>query len=94
MATKKDQHKIPQLHLRNFVGHNPEGHIWTYQKEIGKTTSAVPQEVAFEKHFYSFRQDDGTQDTTVEDFLAKEGLNNSIMRAVLIARNLSMTRKT
>jgi hypothetical protein len=95
--TKKDQHTIPQLHLRNFAGNDPAGHIWTFHKASGKTTSAVPKEVGFEKHFYSVVLPDGTKDTSIEDFLCDvEGkaapVYHDLLKDQLPADGLSRSR--
>ena len=60
----------PVLHLRNFVGDVPAGHVWTYDKQSGGVRSSIPEETGFETHFYSVEKDDGTKDTTIEKFLA------------------------
>jgi hypothetical protein len=67
---QKSHHYSPVLHLRNFVGIAPAGHIWTYDKQSGNSRSSIPEETGFETHFYSVEKDDGTKDTTIEKFLA------------------------
>jgi hypothetical protein len=67
---QKSHHYSPVLHLRNFVGDAPAGHVWTYDKQSGSSRSSIPEETGFETHFYSVERDDGTKDTTVETFLA------------------------
>ncbi|MGA2894307.1 MAG: DUF4238 domain-containing protein [Xanthobacteraceae bacterium] len=67
----KSQHHTPVLHLRNFVGTAPEGHVWTYDKQTGTRRSSIPEETGFETHFYSVERDDGTMDTTIENLLAE-----------------------
>ena len=44
--------------------------MWTYDKMIGKPRSAVPEETAVFTHFYSVELDDGTYDSSLEEFLA------------------------
>jgi Protein of unknown function (DUF4238) len=67
---EKSHHYSPVLHLRNFVGNAPAGHVWTYDKQSGNSRSSIPEETGFETHFYSVERDDGTKDTTIEKFLA------------------------
>jgi hypothetical protein len=67
----KSQHHIPVLHLRNFVGPDPKGHVWTYDKQARSARSSIPEETGFETHFYSVERDDGTMDTTIEALLAE-----------------------
>jgi hypothetical protein len=67
---EKSHHYSPVLHLRNFVGNTPAGHVWTYDKQSGKSRSSIPEETGFETHFYSVEKADGMKDTTIEKFLA------------------------
>lgn len=67
----KSQHHVPVLHLRNFAGPDPKGHVWTYDKQTGRARSSIPEETGFETHFYSVERDDGTMDTRIEDVLAE-----------------------
>src|SRR5450756_256002 len=66
----KSHHYSPVLHLRNFVGNAPAGHVWNYDKQGVKPRSSIPEETGFETHFYSVEKDDGTKDITIEKFLA------------------------
>ena len=69
-TTPKAQHSVPRLHLQHFIGHDPRGQVWTFNKDTGASWSAVPEETAVQTHFYSVEQDDGTYDTRIEEFLA------------------------
>ena len=53
----KRQHYVPRLHLKHFVGTEPKGQIWTYDKETGKKWSGTPENTAVETHFYSVEND-------------------------------------
>jgi Protein of unknown function (DUF4238) len=80
----KSHHYSPVLHLRNFVGKTPAGHVWTFDKQGGKSRSSIPEETGFETHFYSVERDDGTKDTTIEAFLADvESKAAPVYRALL-----------
>jgi len=67
----KRQHFIPILHLKHFVGREPEGQVWTYDAETGDAWSATPENTAVQAHFYSAERADGTMDTTIEETFAK-----------------------
>ena len=64
------QHFIPILHLKHFVGPDPEGQLWTYDSENGEVWSAIPKNTAVQTHFYSIEGDDGAMDVRVEEHLA------------------------
>jgi Protein of unknown function (DUF4238) len=66
----KRQHFNPALHLRHFVGAEPKGQVWTYDKQTGGMRSGTPENTAVESHFYSVERGDGSMDTTIEDYLA------------------------
>jgi hypothetical protein len=68
--TKKRHHTVPKMHLKHFAGSDPQGQIWTYDSENGQMWSATPDNTAVISHFYSVERDDGTMDTTIEDYLA------------------------
>jgi hypothetical protein len=65
---KKLQHTTPALHLRYFAG--IKGQVWTIDKDGAPMRSAIPEETAKERHFYSVEREDGSFDTTIEDHLA------------------------
>ena len=67
----KGHHFIPRLHLQHFVGEDPPGQVWSYDKQTRRTWSAVPQETAVQTHFYSVEQPDGTMNTSLEEALSK-----------------------
>ena len=60
MNNTKRQHIIPRMHLKHFVGSNPQGHIWTYDKPRGSNPrSSPPENTGLMKEFYSFKDDEG-----------------------------------
>jgi Protein of unknown function (DUF4238) len=67
---KKRHHFNPVLHLQHFAGAEPKGQVWTYDKTTGDMRSAIPEQTAVETNFYSVERDDGSMDTTIEDYLA------------------------
>jgi len=92
-TSKKDHHFIPQLHLKNFVGSQPFGHIWTYSKSSLHTFSSIPKETGFQRYFYGIRKEDGSIDNSVEDWLAEvEGVSAPIYQKLLDG-NLSLSNQ-
>jgi len=69
-VTAKRQHFIPCLHLKHFAGTEPNGHVWTYDAELGTARSALPRETGVESHFYSFLNTEGYMDTRIEQHLS------------------------
>ena len=63
------QHILPVLSLKHFVDRN--GRVWTYDKDTKKHWSAIPEESGAETHYYSFEREDGTMDTSIEDFFSE-----------------------
>ncbi len=70
MPVAKRQHYIPRMHLKQFVGVQPKGQVWTYDAETGAVRSATPENTAVETHFYSVKAADGTMDTRIEEYLS------------------------
>ncbi len=70
MNEPKNHHFIPILHLQHFIGAEPKGHVWTYEKMTGDIRSSIPAETGFETHFYSVQKEDGSMDTSIEKHLA------------------------
>ena len=68
MAGKR-HHIIPQMHLRYFRGDSPAEHVWTYDNEGEAPRSAITEKTSVETHFYSLERDDGTMDTTIDDYI-------------------------
>jgi hypothetical protein len=67
----KRQHFNPILHLKHFVGSAPKGQVWTYDAQTGSVRPATPANTAVQSHFYSVERDDGSMDTTIEEFLSE-----------------------
>jgi hypothetical protein len=66
----KAHHTIPRLHLAHFVGATPPGQVWTYDSLTRRNWSQIPEETGTETHFYSLVNDDGTEDTRIEEMLS------------------------
>jgi hypothetical protein len=83
MAGKR-QHIIPQLHLRHFAGHNPKGHVWTYDATAEEPRSATPENTAVETHFYSVEMENGTMNPLIDDYITDvEGKAAPIYRDII-----------
>ena len=67
----KRQHYVPILHLKHFVGQQPQNHVWTYDKLKANVRHSVPDETGLEAHFYSAEKADGSMDTRLETYLSK-----------------------
>lgn len=67
----KGQHFVPCLHLRQFIGSQPKGQVWTYNKNTGVKWSTIPEETGKQTHFYSSENEDGAYDTRLELLLAQ-----------------------
>lgn len=68
--TTKAQHTVPRFHLQHFTGAKPDGQVWTYDAQTGRSWSKIPEETGTETHFYSLQREDGTHDTRVEEMLS------------------------
>ena len=80
----KRHHYIPIMHLKHFVGRNPNGQLWTIEKETGIARSSRPENTALERYFYAAENDDGTFNTGLEEYLAKvEGTATPIYEKML-----------
>jgi len=83
MAGKR-QHIIPQLHLKHFAGHAPNGHVWTYDATAEEPRSATPVNTAVETHFYSVEMEDGTMNPLMDDYITDvEGKAEPIYRDII-----------
>lgn len=88
------QHIVPRLHLSRFAGAEPKGHVWTFSKKGAKPRSAIPEETAIERHFYSVENPDGTYDTWIEETLSKiEGVTEEPYRKLLVGEIPSASQR-
>ena len=67
----KYQHYTPRLHLKKFVGAQPKGMIWAYDKDQLRMAPSNILNTGGQKHFYSVRNSDGELDHRVDDLLTK-----------------------
>lgn len=83
----RKQHIIPKKHLKHFAGHDPKGHVWTYDATADEPRSATPANTAVETHFYSIQMEDGTMDPTMDNFVTNvEGKAAPIYEDVIDGR--------
>ena len=88
MNTPKRHHFNPCLHLKHFTGNQPQGHIWTYDKQSGQVRHSIPEQTALEGHFYSFENEDGTMDTRIEEHLSRVETDAAPVYGALLAGNI------
>jgi hypothetical protein len=67
----KGQHFVPELHLKHFVGSNPSGMVWTYDKQTGSARPAIPKETATQTNFYSLKDKDDQYFDAIEHWLSE-----------------------
>ena len=70
MSEPKFHHFVPVMHLKHFVGPTPPGQVWTYDADLDRAWSSVPEETGGQRDFYSIERDDGMMDTAVEKCLS------------------------
>ncbi|HHT9133944.1 MAG TPA: DUF4238 domain-containing protein [Candidatus Avalokitesvara rifleensis] len=68
---KKRHHYIPQFYLKGFVDPNNEPYIWVYDIDSGKIMQTKAENIAYEKHYFSFIDKEGEKDSeTIENQIA------------------------
>jgi hypothetical protein len=60
----KNHHSVPRHALRRFC--DPQGILWTYDKQAKKIYPGTPESQGCGKHFYSFQTKDGLDNKTIE----------------------------
>lgn len=65
----KNQHYVPRLHLKHFVGESPRGMIWTYDMRREKTRPSKIDSTGAQNNYYSVQKDDGTYIDLIDDWL-------------------------
>lgn len=63
------QHITPSFYLSQFCGSSPEGCVWVYDKQKDEPRPSDPDAVGLERHFYSVRNEDGSWNTTLDDWI-------------------------
>jgi hypothetical protein len=62
-------HIVQRYHLAQFVGDQPKGQVWIYDKVTGRARSDIPENISVENNFYSIENEDGTWDTRLDDWI-------------------------
>lgn len=80
----KRHHYIPRFYLNGFVDPNNMPYIWAYEKGNPNIIKAPSENIAVQKHYYSFTTQEGNRDSeTLENALAKmEGQVAPIFRKI------------
>ncbi len=71
---KKNQHFVPQCHLRGFAIEDKKNLIWEYDKKyikISKTPKSIPKSVCCKDYYYEQVKPDGSKTQILEDALNK-----------------------
>lgn len=72
MGKKKRHHYIPRFYLNGFIDPANEPFIWIYRKGASEILKATAENIALEKHYYSFTAPSGEKDSeTFEDALSE-----------------------
>jgi Protein of unknown function (DUF4238) len=67
MAEYKNQHTVPEFHLRHFLPDAGQQVLWQYSKSHPARPRRVsPRDASAESYFYSTQRKDGTWDHTLE----------------------------
>jgi len=65
---KKHHHYIPRFYLDGFLDPNKKNCLWVYDKEDTKVFPSTPLNIACEKHYHTFVNEEGEIDTeTIEN---------------------------
>src|SRR2546423_15005720 len=72
MGKKKRHHYVPRFYLNGFIDPVNEPFIWVYQKGESQIIKATAENIALEKHYYSFTSPTGEKDSeTFENALSE-----------------------
>lgn len=67
IVPKIRHHYIPQFCLRGFLDPDQENSLWVYDKDLATVFPSTPLNIACEKHYHSFINEEGERDTeTIE----------------------------
>jgi len=67
MSKSKRHHYLPQFYLEGFCR---DGLLWVYDKDKKEIRQQTPINIAVQKYYYSFENDDGERDAEVEGLLS------------------------
>jgi len=91
MPKKKRHHYIPKFYLEGFVDSRNKPYLWVYEKGGNRIIKASAKDIAVEKHYFSFLDQQGKRDSeTLENALAEiEGKVASIFKKIFKEESLS-----
>lgn len=67
----KNQHYVPRLHLRRFVGAQPKNMVWVYSKGQLKARPSRVEETGSRNNFYSILSENGVYHDDIDEMLEK-----------------------
>jgi len=71
MTRPRNQHYVPELHLKHFIGAEPKGMVWTYDNQTGTVRHSIPKETGFQRNYYSvLGEEEGQYDDSIEEWLS------------------------
>ncbi len=65
----KNQHYVPRLHLKHFIGDTPRGMIWTYDMQREKVRPSKIASTGSQNNYYSVENEDGDYVDILDDWL-------------------------
>jgi hypothetical protein len=69
MTRPRNQHYVPELHLKHFTG--ADGMVWTYDNDKDTARHSIPKETGFQRNFYSVvGEQEGQYDDRLEEWLS------------------------
>jgi hypothetical protein len=69
---KKHHHYLPEFYLKRFIDPNNKPYVWVYEKGGRRIRKASANDIAVQKHYYSFTTVEGERDTcSFENLFAK-----------------------
>ena len=92
MSNPINHHYVAQHVLRRFC--DPDGFLWTYDKQKNQIYHGSPRSQASGKHFYSFKGRDGAKTTVIElKFLRKIDADGCVAIQRLLDRETLTTEQ-
>jgi hypothetical protein len=91
---KKRHHYIPVFYLNGFI--NSTGTMWVYDKEDKGMFESTPDGIAYEKHYFTVKTEDGKKDSEIiENYVATlESEFSKVLSKILTNKPLSNEDKT
>jgi len=87
MNSPKRHHTLQEFYLRNFC---KSGELWVYDIHRDEVRPQTPKNTTVRKHFYTFEDEHGNKDYTIENILAQvEGIASKVIKLLLSSNVLS-----